>query len=176
MRSHYFQWILNEEGQPVPGVDISVYLAGGTTPAYVYSAETAGTSTNTVPQTTTDANGFFEFWIAGPPDTYSYSNQKFKITWVKAGVIDAGEVDNVEIGIGPKVYTATVEIASWVINGAGPTYSYNLTHNLGKSYPMIISYADSTKISEEITVTSVSEYVSTITKTGNAKSQVTVIG
>lgn len=96
-RSHYWQYLINEEGQPIESANIRIYKAGGTTPAYVYTQEVGGTATNSIPQVTTNSNGFFEFWIADASDTLGYApSQKFKIQWQKTG-ITTGTIDNVNI-------------------------------------------------------------------------------
>jgi hypothetical protein len=61
---------------------ISVYLAGGTTAADVYAAETGGSAVNSV---STDEDGFFEFWV---DDTEYTENQRFKITLTHADFED----------------------------------------------------------------------------------------
>ncbi len=99
-RSHYWQYILNSEGQPVEDVDITLYLAGTTTPVRVYSSETGGTPTSATPQATTNADGFFEFWVSNDSDdpTYGYpSTQKFKLEWEKPGIVSSASIDNLDI-------------------------------------------------------------------------------
>jgi len=96
-RAHHWEYISNEEGQPINGVDISVYVANSSTAAYVYTSENGGSATNTLPQISTDENGYFEFWIADSSETNGYASGKFKIKWSKAGVIDEGTVDYVDI-------------------------------------------------------------------------------
>lgn len=96
-RSHYWQYLINEEGQPIQSANIRIYKAGSTTPAYVYTQEVGGTATNSIPQVSTNSNGFFEFWIADASDTLGYApSQKFKIQWQKTG-ITTGVIDNVNI-------------------------------------------------------------------------------
>jgi hypothetical protein len=53
---------------------ISVYLAGTTTAANVYTASSGGSAVSSV---TTDANGHFYFWV---DDSDYNDSQKFKIT------------------------------------------------------------------------------------------------
>ena len=99
-RSHYWQYILNSEGQPVEDVSITLYLAGTTTTARVYTSETGGTPSSAAPQATTDADGFFEFWISNDSDdtTYGYpTTQKFKLNWVKSGIVASATIDNLDI-------------------------------------------------------------------------------
>jgi len=99
-RSHYWQYILNSEGQPVESVSITLYLAGTTTTARVYSSETGGTPSSAAPQATTDTDGFFEFWVSNDSDdpTYGYATtQKFKIMWEKSGIISSATIDNLDI-------------------------------------------------------------------------------
>lgn len=167
MRSHFWQYITNEEGQPIEGATISVYLTGTTTAVSVYTAESGGAVTTAVPQVTSDENGFFEFWIADSSDAYGYDmEQKYTIAWEKAGVITAGSIDNVEMAVQAmevdetstntqknklvsnnqaKVWTAksgmatvTAEIASWQSDVGG--YYYDFEHDLDNGYPVVVAY------------------------------------
>jgi hypothetical protein len=140
--AHYWQYIRNSEGQPINGVNISVYEAGTNTPVYVYDAESGGTATNTAPQVTSDANGFFEFWIADHYETNGYaSNIKFKIAWDLPGVITADNIDNVDIIIPLNKagkFTGTISTTNLVPDDG--LYSYTVTHNLDYSYPVVAAY------------------------------------
>jgi hypothetical protein len=96
-RYHYWQFLINQEGQPINSANISIYLANSTTPAHVYSSENGSTVSNTVPQTTTNSNGYFEFWISDDSTNNGYDlGQKFKIKWERSG-ITSGEIDNIVI-------------------------------------------------------------------------------
>ncbi len=133
-RVHYWQFLLNEEGIPVPAADITIYLANTESPAYVYTAESGGTATLTVPQATTDSNGYFEFWIGDSDETTGYSvPQKFKIAWDKTGVAE-GWIDNLDIlPNAPRYFRET--ITTWTSGATG--YFYDLTHGLNNSYPLV---------------------------------------
>ncbi len=83
----YFAHLLNEEGQPIPGADISVYLAGSTTDARIYTDHNGSNLVDTSPQLVTNEDGYFEFWIGNPNDPNGYATtQKFKIAWDKEGI------------------------------------------------------------------------------------------
>jgi hypothetical protein len=99
-RTHFWHYLQNEEGQPVNGAEISVYLANSSTPAWVYKSESgAAPPDNTPPQVTTTSDGYFEFWIGDGLESQGYTGQKFKIAWSKPGIIDDGYVDYVEIAL-----------------------------------------------------------------------------
>lgn len=132
MRSHYWQYLMNEEGQPVAGASIYIQLAGNTViPVKIYTAETGGVANSTAPQLTTDINGFFEFWIADASETDGYlGSQKFLIRWSKPGTIDDGYIDYVDILppntgifveiISPSSATLSVEqVSGTVLNNFG---------------------------------------------------------
>ena len=90
---HYWQSVINDEGVPIVGASIYVYLAGTNTPIYIYRDEIANDFTNVVPQVTTDENGRFEFWIGDGTETYGYEiTQKFRIRWEHPS-INPGEID-----------------------------------------------------------------------------------
>ena len=91
-RVHVWQYLLNEEGQPIPGADIQVYLASTTTSAAIYYDERGG-DPDYGGHMTTLSNGFFEFWVADDSEDGGYAlDQKFKVTWNKAG-ISSGFID-----------------------------------------------------------------------------------
>lgn len=96
-RVHWWSYLVNEEGQPIEGADISIYLAGTTTAANIFTGESGGTANNTTPQVSTNEDGFFEFWIANNSEASGYDySQKFKVKWETTGVAD-GEIDNINV-------------------------------------------------------------------------------
>ena len=96
-RVHQWQFLMNEVGEPIENADIYVYLAGTTTPTFVYTDEYSNDGVNTTPQLKTLSNGYFEFWIADNSELHGYeTTQKFKIKWDKTG-ITTGEVDFIDI-------------------------------------------------------------------------------
>lgn len=62
-RFHFINRARDSYGNIKAGVGISVYLAGTTTPATVYTALTGGTGISTVPQVLTDSSGLYSFYI-----------------------------------------------------------------------------------------------------------------
>lgn len=182
-RAHYWQYIQNSEGQPINGANINVYEAGGTTAVYVYDEESAGNVTNTLPQTTSNVNGFFEFWISDGEggDSYGYAdNIKFKITWDLDGVITPGSIDNVDIGIplskaGKR--TVIVSVANLVPDGQG-LYYYKVEHNLNNLYPSVTAYQLSGGSTHTVAVTAAINDVnnSTIMVIDELETIVTLIG
>ena len=177
-RAHFWQYLINTEGQPIPNADVSVYNAGGTTPAYVFDSETGGDAFNTLPQTTTDDNGFFEFWIGDHTELNGYqAGLKFKLAWSKTGTITPGEIDNVDISVDTNqagVYTETVEAAQFTT--AGPLEYIDITHNLNKPYPMAVCYDDASDECVAITIKHISDNVTRISRTGALKSHITIAG
>lgn len=93
MRYHFFMTIIDEaDGRPMMNADASIYLAGGTTTAKAWNAESGGTYNNNAPQRQTDTSGFFEFWI----DEADYDTaQKFKIVINKSTFTKT--LDNIDI-------------------------------------------------------------------------------
>ncbi len=98
MRYHFWQFLLNQEGQPINGASVSVFLAGTSTPANIFTSEDLTTPVSIAPQLITTSNGFFEFWIADEEDSIlGYSRgTKFKIAWERDG-ISSGIVDYIDV-------------------------------------------------------------------------------
>jgi len=87
-RVKWFTYLLNDEGQPVNGADISIYLANTTTPVTIYTSEGGASTISTAPQLTTNEDGYFEFFISDSSDVNGYgANQKFKIAFEKTGIL-----------------------------------------------------------------------------------------
>ena len=102
-RGHFWQYIVNEEGQSIDAATVNVYLSGSSTPAYVYTTEAGGSATNTLPQATTDDEGYFEFWIGDPNESNGYvSTQKYSVTWEKPGTLSSGTISNIECYAPPR--------------------------------------------------------------------------
>lgn len=96
-RIHYFSFLVDDHGHPLPGVDVSIFLAGTETPARIFDTEFGGTYNSTAPQLITNAKGYFEFWISNMESVNGYSyGQKFKIKWEKPG-ISSGYIDWIDI-------------------------------------------------------------------------------
>jgi len=102
-RYHYWQYVVDEEGTPLDGVEIRFYLSDGTgigtVEANIFRNPTTGAITTTSQANLkTDANGFFEFWVGDAYEVeggYAY-NQKFRLQWYKAGLIQ-GYIDPVDV-------------------------------------------------------------------------------
>ena len=109
MRVHFWQTLRDDSGGPVGGATISVYLAGTTTPATIYTDEIGGQIVNTAPQLKTNSAGFFEFWIGDDTELYGYDiTQKFKIAWDKTGLVSS-YIDYVAIVPAPLPSSTTVD-------------------------------------------------------------------
>ena len=63
-RIHYWQYIADEDGRPIAGVDIRFYLQGTSTEANIYANPTVGHVTTTMAlNVQTNVDGFFQFWV-----------------------------------------------------------------------------------------------------------------
>ena len=101
-RSHYWQYLVNEEGQPVNEANISIFLNGSTVAAWVYLSQSGGSPLNSTPQVQTNDEGFFDFWVADESESHGYvDTQHFDIAWSKPGVITDGGIDDIIIYIAP---------------------------------------------------------------------------
>ena len=79
MRYKYQGVTKNGDGKVLQSATISVYEAGTTTEADVYTASSGGSAVNSV---SGDTGGFFEFWV----DTADYARTKqFKIVITQTG-------------------------------------------------------------------------------------------
>ena len=84
-RLHFWQWIVDDEGRPLKNVIIRFYLADQLyQEAEIYTHPSLGAATtSSVAAITTDANGFFEFWVGDEFESNGgyEATQKFQLTW-----------------------------------------------------------------------------------------------
>ena len=95
-RIHWWSFLVNEEGQPIQNADVSIYLAGTNTPAIIFEDEYATQMLSSVPQLSSNQNGYIEFWLPDITSEIYSTDQKFKIEWNKTG-IEYGYIDFVDI-------------------------------------------------------------------------------
>ena len=169
-RNHYWSYLCSEEGNPINGAEISIQLYGTSVAAYIYTQITGGSATNSVPQVTTNSEGFFEFWVGDQDEESGYATtQHFTIKWSKPGIIDDGQIEDIVIYIVPdavdetdsssttknklvsnylayywsnKANIVTLEVTGgWSPSGA--EWYVDCEHNLGNMYPVAVLYNDS---------------------------------
>lgn len=140
-RIHFWTYMLNEEGQPLQGAEVTVLLAGTEVPADVYLQEAGGSSTDIAPQCTTNSEGYFEFWIGDVNEIAGYATpQKFKLKWEKIG-ITSGQIDFIDIlPNSPRFYHTTT--SSWTSGASG--YYYDVNHGLNNQFPLVQAYDQAT--------------------------------
>lgn len=96
-RYHYWQFLVNQEGQPIRNAEISLYRAGTDVPVFVYESEFGSDGTSTPPQAYTNKAGYFEFWIGDDQESEGLPiGEKFKIQWEKENIA-SGSIDWIDI-------------------------------------------------------------------------------
>lgn len=96
-RIHFWNYVLNSDGDPIQNVEIRFYLNDNPTiEANIYVRETSSVHTkSSLADLKTDENGFFEFWIGNSWEDGGYDyTQEFRIEWFKAGTI-ASVIENI---------------------------------------------------------------------------------
>jgi hypothetical protein len=187
-RLHYFSFITDSEGTAIPEVQVSIYLAGTSTPANIYKSEFGTSWSNESPQLLTNKVGYFEFWISADTETeQGYSiGQKFKISWWKEG-ITSGYIDYVDIlpyGLLPVSFDSMDDTFNKLVSNKtlsmlkgvqlfvddtewtelGGKYYVDVEHNLNEEYPVITIWNSSTKkIITPFEIESVNENMTRIT-------------
>lgn len=92
-RKHYWQFLQDDEGNPLTNAEVRIYLAGTLTEANIFNHPTLGSSTtSSVYDLRTNSQGFFEVWFGDIFEVNGYiSTQKFKVIWTKGSVTDTIE-------------------------------------------------------------------------------------
>lgn len=94
-RLYYYQYLKDEEGEPIQDAGLNLYLTGTETEATLFSVSISGSSLN---QSTwvTDNNGFFDFYIGDEWDLNGYSaNQYFDLEWTSDS--NSGNVEGIQL-------------------------------------------------------------------------------
>lgn len=176
-RAHYFYYLINSAGEPIPNANISIYSAGTTTPAQVYFGETGGASVSTIPQTNTDTNGFFQFWIADASEGGYEATSKFDVSWSTGGGAEDGTLQYIDF-ITPRpisMSTTSIPTSAWTADDG--QYYYDVVHGLGNSYPVVMLYEVSTNTETvPTTATSISANTTRVWKIDDAASVVSILG
>jgi hypothetical protein len=99
-RYQYWQYIVDEDGRPLEGVNIRFYLNDNpNVEADIFISPTLGAPTKTsIVDLESDENGYFEFWVGDEFESIGgYSaTQRFRLTWERAGILE-GAIDNIDI-------------------------------------------------------------------------------
>lgn len=86
MRIHYWQYLLDSQGNPINEADVRIYLSGTAVEADVFTNASFGASTKSsqIPLQT-NSNGFFQVWFGDIFETEGgyESTQKFDVEWTK---------------------------------------------------------------------------------------------
>lgn len=124
-RFHFWSIARNTAGHALSSGDVSVYLAGTSTDATVYDAETGGSSYSSAPQVSIGSDGFFEFWV----DSTDYEiTQKFKVT-ISSGTASR-IVDNIGIMRAQTESTFTPTTTDATTLQLGDSSDENVTHSI----------------------------------------------
>ncbi len=92
-RFKQYDFVRDQFGGVIPSASVYIYKAGTETLVTIYDANSAGSSSSSGPQITTDSNGLYEFWV----DDGDYDHdQKFKIKVTKTGYDDV-EIDFIDV-------------------------------------------------------------------------------
>ena len=212
-RVHWWNFVVDETGIPIESVEIYVYLSGGTESADIFVSETGAATINSVPSThgdyvagdliTTDANGYFDFWVedewgsVSPYDT----DQKFKVAWYKDGAAD-GNIDDISIfpvivhpvdeldtdtvkdktvsnnqaRLWTSIYTAAAPSASWAADAT--EFKLVVNHALTSQYPIVQVWNTDDGTFEAVHANTVATDANNMTVfiNDNVNAQVTIIG
>jgi len=172
-RSHYWQYVLNSEGQPVQGAIVTLKKEPALTSVYMYEQATGGSGVTYV---TTDNNGFFEFWVGGygnglsTDDTYAYpTNSTFQIEVSGSSILPRTFTSVQLLFQPPRIFYSDMSSATpSAIGGGKYKYTKVITHKLNTMYPFVQIYDTTTKLLTAGTVSAASVDTTTISVTGGA--------
>ncbi len=131
-RAHYWQYVLNYDGQPVTGATITVVEDNN--PSVLVDLYTSALGDTNVFEVSTDSSGFFEFWVDW--NVLYTTNTTFSIT-ITGTSIDTKVVSNVKFEfVTPRFHNQL--ITAWGIIGS--THTATVTHHLDTWFPLVMAY------------------------------------
>lgn len=157
-RSHYWQYILNSEGQPLGGAVIRVFRTLSSDPIILYTQSAGG---DPVPSVTSRSDGFFEFWVPDIKESgggYS-TNDTFKLVASGSTMLETTITDLQFLFKPPRMWSESmVSTAGFPLSahGDGTIYSKKFVHNLNTRYPFIQVWNTSTNTLYPVSCSSVS--------------------
>lgn len=146
-RSHFWQYVLNSEGQPVSGAIIQLYaepMSVDPQPVYLYTSPDAIQKSQYVQ---TDNNGFFEFWILDKNEslTDGFNTNKTFTMVIGGGTFEERIITNMKFLFEPPKIFSDSLFTTFTESPSG-TYEIEITHNLNTNYPMVQVYDMNTKL------------------------------
>lgn len=134
--SHFWQYVLNTEGQPVPNVNVHLYTVDED-PITIYTSSYISPET-AVTSVISDDTGLFEFWIGDITETNGYNTSTTFSMVLEGDTIDTITIPNITFHFAPpRIFHYDIPDAWQLDNG---TYSVVINHNLGTLYPIINLY------------------------------------
>lgn len=136
-RAHYWQYVLNTEGQPVSGAAISLHTSSPATSANKVTLYTTLAGGTTVTSITTDSVGFFQFWVADLSEslTNGQNTNKSFVLKVSRGTSDEQEITDIRLYFAPPRMYKQLLTTAWTPSAGG--YIYTISHYLNTDYPVV---------------------------------------
>lgn len=161
MRAHYWQYVLNTEGQPVSGAVVSLYTGTETISENQVILYTTASGSTTASSITSDNIGFFQFWVADKSEENGQNTNTPFILKISRGTGDIQYLYDIRLYFSPpRMYSKLLNTA-WTFVSAG-SYEYSIAHNLNTNYPLVQIWKDNKILNNEEVISCVTESLSSI--------------
>jgi hypothetical protein len=136
-RAHYWQYILNTEGQPVSGAVVSLHTDSPATTANQVMLYTTSSGATTTSSITSDNVGFFEFWVTDSTvdTTYGQNTNTSFVLKISRGTGDTQDITDVHLHFAPPRMYSSLLTSEWIPSAGG--YIYTVSHYLNTNYPLV---------------------------------------
>jgi hypothetical protein len=144
-RSHFWQHLLNSEGQPISGAKITLDEDVSGTPISFYTTAAGGTKLSSVE---TNKYGFFEVWVPDKEislDNGYATNTTFTLNVSSASLGLLEPITGIQLLFQPpRVYTESFPVSAY--SRVGNINSIVVTHDLNTDYPLVNVWLDTQNV------------------------------
>jgi len=158
--SHYWQYVLNSEGQPVSGAHVHLETEPDGDIVSLYTKQ--GTITT---YTTSDPYGFFEFWLGDTDEVYGYHTNATYTLVISGGSLEPRVIEGIQFLFKPpRLFEIAMDFD--LVEDPLGTYTRTINHKLNTYYPIVQAYNTNTKQSIIVTCECVDENYAKVTVSG----------
>lgn len=140
-RAHFWQHLLNSEGQPISGATITLDEDVSGLPISFYTTAAGGTKVSSVQ---TNKYGFFEVWVPDKEislDNGYATNITFTLNVSSASLGALEPITGIQLLFQPpRVYTESFPVSG--ISRVGNINSVVVTHKLNTDFPLVNAWLD----------------------------------
>jgi hypothetical protein len=152
-RSHFWQYVLNNEGVPISGAIVRLFDDSDDSQVSFY---TRTSSASTTTYTTTSTAGLFEIWVPDRTETNGYGSNSTYTLIISGGAMETRTITGVQLLFQPPRMVEADMFTRLNVDDLF-YYSKNIVHDLNTQYPCIQAWNIQTRQTMEVSCSSIDE-------------------